>query len=176
MKKFAVVLLLLLIIAAGATPVAADQPVLFWEGDIDDTWPFIDCRPFGSGYEFTIWVHQLGHGKQTGYFKGGELVRVLEQGEGVGYLYNENHPSFTIPNTYSAQGHVEVLSDPDGNYRYRATGLFYSMQLPGKGTVIHISGQEVGVVTNWQFSTPEILKQVGNDTLDKPLLCKIFAN
>ena len=106
MKRLAVLLLVLLLTLVAAVPAHADKPVVWADFDFVSDWPYVDCRVLGQGYNFTIWINQHGHEKQTAYYdRNGNVVRLLIDNDGLGYLYNENNPSFSIPNTYHITGH-----------------------------------------------------------------------
>jgi hypothetical protein len=175
MKRFTVLLLVLLLTLAATIPAHADKPMVWADFDFVSDWPYVDCRVLGQGYNFTIWINQHGHEKQTAYYdSNGNVVRLLIDNDGLGYLYNENNPSFSIPNTYHITGHHDVVSQANPYLGiYRATGLIYSLQMPGSGTVVHMSGQ-------FEFATEgydpgRMLKAAGNQTLDLPTICAYLA-
>ena len=147
--------------------------MVWFDEDFEDDWPYVDCRALG--YDFTIRINQFGHEKVTAYFdSSGKPVRLLLNESGIGYLYNEKDPNFSIPNTYNLR-YVTTLSRRriPGTGIYRMTGLVYSLQMPGSGAVVHMSGQ-------FEFATDgydpgRMLKAVGNQTLDLPTICAYLA-
>jgi hypothetical protein len=175
MKRLTLLLLALLLTLAAAVPAHADKPVVWADFDFVSDWPYVDCRVLEQGYNFIIRIEQHGHEKQTAYFdNSGSVVRLLIDSDGIGYLYNENDRSFSIPNTYHATGHHDVISQAQPYQGiYRVTGLVYSLQMPGSGAVVHMSGQ-------FDFATDgydpgRMLKAVGNQTLDLPTICAYLA-
>ncbi len=173
MKRLALLLLVLLLTLAAAVPVYASQPVVWFDEDFEDDWPYVDCRALG--YDFTIRINQFGHEKVTAYFdSSGKPVRLLLNESGIGYLYNEKDRSFSIPNTYHFTIHHDVVSTEDPWMGiYRMTGLVYSLQMPGSGTVVHMSGQFE--FASDAYDPGRALKAVGNQTLDLPTICAYLA-
>ena len=173
MKRLAVLLWVLLLTLVAAVPAYADAPEVWFDDDFEDDWPYVDCRVLG--YDFTIRINQFGHEKVTAYFdKDGNVVRLLLNESGIGYLYNENDRSFSIPNTYHFTIHHDVVSPKDPFLGiYRLSGLIYSLQMPGSGAVVHMSGQFES--TSEGYDPGRALKSVGNETLDLPLICAALA-
>ncbi len=173
MKKLAILLLGVLLTLAAALPAYADKPVIWWDYDFEADWPYVSCAEVG--YDFTIRINQFGHEKATAYFdNSGNVVRFRFDADGIGYLYKEGNRSFSIPNTYHCTGHHDVVSQENLFMGiYTVTGLMYSLQMPGSGTVVHKSGQ-------FEFATDgydpgQMLKAVGNQTLDLRTICAYLA-
>jgi hypothetical protein len=173
MKKIAVGLLVLLIALTGALPVSADQPVLWYDEDYDNIWPLFDCREIG--YDYTILVREIGHHSEEFYYdKDGVLVKTFYKAKGNGYLFNEHNPALMVDNNYDIKSHVEMTATSyPFTWTRRSTGLFFNLQLPGEGTVIHISGQFVEDMEEWVVV--DVLKTVGNETIDLPAVCAALA-
>ncbi len=175
MKQLGVLTLALLLVLAVVVPAHADAPVVWWDIDFEDDWPYVDCREVG--YDFTIRINQFGHEKLTAFYdKDGNVLRFTSDQDGIGYLYNEYYPydlypANAIPNTYHFTGHHDVVSQDDVWIGvYRLTGLVFSLQMPGEGGVVHMSGQFE--YTSDGYDPGMALKWVGNNTIDMPVICE----
>jgi hypothetical protein len=173
MKKTLVALLAVLIALVVAVPASADQPELWYDEDYDNIWPLFDCRLIG--YDYTILVREIGHHSEELYYdKDHVLVKTFYKAKGNGYLFNEHNPALMVDNNYDIKSHVEMTStSAPFTWIRRSTGLFFNLQLPGEGTVIHVSGQFVEDVEEWVVM--DVLKTVGNETIDFPTVCAALA-
>ena len=71
-------------------------------------------------------------------------------------------------------GHHDVVSQANPYLGiYRVTGLVYSLQMPGSGAVVHMSGQFE--FTSDGYDPGRALQAVGNQTLDLPTICAYLA-
>jgi hypothetical protein len=172
MRNFTIPLLVLLLILTAATPASADQPQYWYDEDFDYTFPLVDCGEYG--YDFVAMVHSVGHHSELLYFdRAGNVVRTLYQTQGTDYVYNSEAPNIGASGAFRYSVHVTPLDPTFNTWLRRYTGIAWNITLPGYGTVIHVSGQDVEVVENWVVvGTP---KSVGLHLLDFPALCAGLA-
>jgi hypothetical protein len=146
MRRLTVLLLVLLVTLTAALPAGADKPEYWYDQDYVWEFPAVDCTYYGL--DFWAVIRTEGHESELPYYdKSGTLLRTLYQSSGLNTVYNSAHPENRVSAAFNYSIHKEMTGATTWIGRY--TGKVWNIQVPGYGPVIHVSGQIVQEVDNW---------------------------
>ena len=172
MKKLTILPLVLLLILMAAVAVYADKP---GKGNVDfeDDWLVFDCADF-TDYDFEVWDNNVGRFTWAEYYdKDGNIVWYKFQAKGVDHVYNKRSPDHYAEGPFVNTCHrCREIPDEPGWWIGVWTGVDWNIQLPGEGTVYHVSGFDE---EKWygDFGNQVIqLKRAGLDKMDYEALCR----
>ncbi|HMQ55498.1 MAG TPA: hypothetical protein PKD98_25675 [Anaerolineae bacterium] len=175
MKKLTILPLVLLLILMAAVAVHADRPEVFQDEDIEEDFQVVACTD--SGHDFEVWDHLVGHQNAKGYFDNeGNLVKVIWKFQGVDHLYNRSRPDYIAKGPFNLTAHV--YPHPDWSITIEnVVGVWWNIQLPGKGAVYHESGlsRNIDLWVDGEEQLLEVVKRAGLEKSDSETLCEFFA-
>jgi hypothetical protein len=158
----------MLLALAVAAPVSADKPVLWYDHDVEETWEVVDCIDYG--FDFTVYDHDIYHESEMAYYDDtGLWVKTLYQKHGTDNLYNENKPDYVFSGSYNIRAYADIVTQDPHVWTVKISGSILNVEIPGHGTVIHQSGQQVWLVQDWNWT--DMLKQKGLNKFDFATLC-----
>lgn len=174
MKRLTIILMITCLLLVGALPVSADQPQVVYDGPFSYSWylDWVNCGQYG--YNLHVWKYVEGRIKVTWYFdKDGVLVRELWHQQGMNYFYSEENPDYRFASSFSIVYHQDLMPD-EQLWHVRYTGVYYNLNMPGIGNVIHFGGQNEQY---WRLDWSELvgIRDVGHDTWDIEALCRALA-
>ena len=134
----------------------------------------IDCADYG--YDFEVWEHLVArHWWTDHYDKDGNWVKTEFHSKGVDHVYNSNNPDRFAEGQYASMCHVRPAPGEPGWMIVVCTGVDWNIQLPGEGTVYHVSGYDE---EKWYGDYGNQLtqhKRAGLDKTDYEALCRYLA-
>jgi hypothetical protein len=142
--------------------------VVWYDRDGEQTSKVVDCSEYG--YKFAVYDHEVYHESEVAYYDDtGLWVKTLYHTFGTDNLYNENKPDRVFSGPYNFRAYADIVTQDPHVWTVRANGVFFKVHIPGYGTVVQRSGQELWLVQDWEWT--DRLKHRGLEKFDYATLC-----
>lgn len=157
MKKQVYLGIVVAMMLALATPAAAKQPIVVYEGPYEETVPVADCG------DFTALAHTVGYARIENHLDNtGTPIRMQAHASGFDHIYNTSNPSKFVEGSFAWNAKQDL---PDGNMV--RSGLFWHFVAPGYGNVY----METGV---WTLVDGQWIRHSGLAEYQHDALCEVL--